>query len=393
MSITDNFSDEKKLGEGAFGDVYEGVVEDTGNQKPVRVAVKRLKPSIRLQGDATEHRAALTSIKREIHVLGRFYHPNIIRLLGFTSTSAGTAQELCLIYELGQNGSLDKMLVVDSKLAQDLSCKLRVRIAAGVSRALNYLHCHDPRGPAFHRDVKSANIVLDLGLRPKLIDCGLSKFIPEQNRLGTIMSTHGAALGTPGYMCPAYQRTLHFEAKSEIYSFGMVLLELMTGRIQGYQGLDENDLFAKYIDDEHSALSDLDTRAGTWSTTCAEQVEALARECLAPHRRRIGTMLAVMRRLVDLETQCCLATDEERRMLRLAEDLQRELDVLRHKGVLAEQLERKLREQAAELTVLRERERQAQAQREREDKDRADRLRHCFVCFDEVDVDAGVECR
>ena len=156
------------------------------------------------------------------------------------------------------------------------------------------------------------------------------------------MSTHGVALGTPGYMCPAYQRTLHFEAKSEIYSFGMVLLELMTGRIQGYQGLDENDLFAKYIDDDHSVLSDLDTRAGTWSTTCAEQVEALARECLAPHRRRIGTMLAVMRRLVDLEKQFCLATDEERRMLRLAEDLQRELDALRHKGVLAEQLERKL---------------------------------------------------
>jgi serine/threonine protein kinase len=60
-----------------------------------------------------------------------------------------------------------------------------------VSRALNYLHCHDPRGPAFHRDVKSANIVLNLGLSPKIIDCGLSKFIPEQNRLGTIMSTHG----------------------------------------------------------------------------------------------------------------------------------------------------------------------------------------------------------
>jgi serine/threonine protein kinase len=89
--MTDNFRDEKKLGEGAFGDVYEGVVEDTENQSHLRVAVKRLKPSIRLQGDETEHRAALTSIRREIHVLGRFYHPNIIRLLGFTSTSAGTA--------------------------------------------------------------------------------------------------------------------------------------------------------------------------------------------------------------------------------------------------------------------------------------------------------------
>jgi interleukin-1 receptor-associated kinase 4 len=393
-TITDNFSDEKKLGEGAFGDVYEGVVEDSENQKQVRVAVKRLKPSIRLQGREKEQGAALTSIKREILVLGKFYHPNIIRLLGFTSTSAGTAQELCLIYELGQHGSLDKMLV-DSERAKDLSYKVRVRIAAGVSRALNYLHRHDPRGPAFHRDVKSANIVLNLGLSPKIIDCGLSKFIPEQNRLGTIMSTHGAALGKPGYMCPAYQRTLHFEAKSEIYSFGMVLLELMTGRIQGYQGLDENDLFAVYIEDKHKrvSVSDLDTRAGTWSATCAEEMEALARECLAPKVQRIGTMLAVMRRLVDLEKQFCLATDEERRMLWHAENLERERDVLRHKGVLAEQLNRKLQEQEAELTALREREREEQARREKEDKDRSDRLRECWVCFDEVDADDGVECQ
>ncbi len=71
------------------------------------------------------------------------------------------------------------------------------------------------------------------------------------------MSTRGAALGTPGYMCPTYQRTLNFEAKSEIYSFGMVLLELLTGRIQSY----ENDLFAVYIDEDHSGLSNLDTRA------------------------------------------------------------------------------------------------------------------------------------
>ena len=128
------------------------------------------------------------------------------------------SEEICLVYELGQEGSLDKMLVTAEK-AQDLSSKIRVRIAAGISRALNYLHCHDPRGPAFHRDVKSSNVVLDLRLRPKLIDCGLSKFIPDQHRHGTIMSTHGGPLGTPGYMCPAYQRTGKFEAKSEIFSF------------------------------------------------------------------------------------------------------------------------------------------------------------------------------
>ena len=102
--------------------------------------------------------------RREIHVLSAFAHPNVIRLLCYTSTSAGVSEEICLVYELEQ-GSLDKMLVTAEK-AQDLSSKIRVRDAAGISRAPNYLHCHDPRGPAFHRDVKSSNVVLDLRLRP-----------------------------------------------------------------------------------------------------------------------------------------------------------------------------------------------------------------------------------
>ena len=117
---------------------------------------------------------------------------------------------------------------------------------AGVSRAINYLHCHDSRGPAFHRDIKSANIVLDLGLSPKLIDCGLSKFIPNQHSHGTIMSTTGAALGTPGYMCSTYVRKSKFEAKSEIFSFGIVNLELLTGRLT-MPNLDGNDLYEIYI--------------------------------------------------------------------------------------------------------------------------------------------------
>ena len=202
MRWTNNFSDERKIGEGAFGDVFEGILADIVNQRQEHVAVKRLKPEIRLQGDENEQRAAVSSIRREIHVLSAFRHPHIIRLLGYTSTSAGVTQELCLVYELG-SASLDKMLT-DGEKAQDLSCKVRVRIAADISRALNYLHCHDPRGPAFHRDVKSANIVLDLALSPKLIDCGLSKFIPDQQRHGTIMSTRGAILSTRGYMCPKY---------------------------------------------------------------------------------------------------------------------------------------------------------------------------------------------
>jgi len=356
MRWTNNFGDERKIGEGAFGDVFEGILADSLNQRQARVAVKRLKPEIRLQGDENEQRAAVSSIRREIHVLSTFHHPHIIRLLGYTSTSAGVAQDLCLVYELGY-ASLDKMLTDDEK-ATDLSCKVRVRIAAGVSRALNYLHCHDPRASAFHRDVKSANIVLDLALSPKLIDCGLSKFVPDQNSHGTIMSTRGASLGTPGYMCPTYLRTKKFDAKSEIYSLGMVLVELLLGRVQG---VDDDDLFGIYIEEETPISSDLDVRAGLWIPACAEQLEMLARECLATYKRRIATMMAVMRRLIGLEKEFCCATAEEMRLTRLAGEMQRELEALRF--------------EATTQSEAREKEQQV-----------------CCICFDNVPVSAGLGC-
>jgi len=129
---TNMFAEERKIGEGAFGQVYEGVFEDRRNQRQARVAIKRLRPEIRLHGDEMEHGAALDCIRREIHVLSKFYHPNIIRLLGYTNTSAGVTprSELCLVYQLG-HASLDKMLM-DPERAADLSWRVRVRIAADV---------------------------------------------------------------------------------------------------------------------------------------------------------------------------------------------------------------------------------------------------------------------
>ena len=133
--------------------------------------------------------------------------------------------------------------------------------------------------------MKSANIVLDLALSPKRIDCGLSKFIPDQQRHGTIMSTCGAILGTPGYTCPKYASGgSEYDAKSENFSFGMesfclsCFWEDCKGRLQGKC---ENDLFGIYIDDEAPLSNDLDMRAGPWILACAEQLETLARECLS----------------------------------------------------------------------------------------------------------------
>ena len=181
---TDGFDAARRLGGGAFGDVF---LASPGGLP--RIAVKRLSPNVRLQGAAEDVAAALACVRREVRVLGAFRHPNIIRLLGYTEAAgaaaaetdvaaAGRPGELCLAFELAPRGGLDDNIRGDAAAA-DLTWRVRVRIAAGLARAINFLHCHDPAGPAFHRDVKSANVALTLDLAPKLIDCGLAKYAPD----------------------------------------------------------------------------------------------------------------------------------------------------------------------------------------------------------------------
>jgi hypothetical protein len=128
-------------------------------------------------------------------------------------------------------------------------------------------------------------------------------------------------------MCPKYASGgSEYDAKSENFSFGIVLLELLLGRLQGNR---ENDLYGIYIDEETPISNDLDMRAGPWIPECAEQLEALARECLSKYSKRIATMMAVMRRLVELEKEFCRATAEIVRLTRLAEEMKRESEALR----------------------------------------------------------------
>ena len=130
--------------------------------------------------------------------------------------------------------------------------------------ALHYLHRGGGGARCFHRDVKSANIVLTATLAPKLIDCGLAMYLPDGQPDGsagrgagaaassspaaaerTTFAATGGVLGTPGYMCPKYARTGNFGEKSEVYSFGMVLLELLTGELQNARG---RDLYGVFIE-------------------------------------------------------------------------------------------------------------------------------------------------
>jgi interleukin-1 receptor-associated kinase 4 len=218
-AATNSFDDERLIGEGAFGKVYQGSHQGVSQ----RFAVKRLDASV---GGGPER--ANKDFVREIEVLRRFRHPHIISLHGFSR------DDHCLVYELGSHGSLADNLVNDQKAA-GLTWKLRVRVANGIAKALNYLHKHGEL-PVFHRDVKSANAVLcNSGMMVKLIDCGLSMLLNEeqvQTQQTIFTVTQGAALGTPGYMCPQFTRTRKYGEKSEVYSFGVVLLELLTGKVQ-----------------------------------------------------------------------------------------------------------------------------------------------------------------
>ena len=260
---TQDFSPARRIGSGSFGDVFEAHCPRVG-----RLAVKRLNPDVRLHGTAEDQHAALMCARREVNVLGAFRHPNIIRLLGYTEVrdrvAALTGLSLCLVYELAARGGLDGNLR-SPELAADLTWQVRVRVAAGVARALNYLHCHDPRGPAFHRDVKSANVTLTAELVPKLIDCGLARYRHGGERAGTVVSAAADRVGTPGYRCPAYERSGDFEARSEVFSFGMVLLELLTGRVQGGGGA---DLYGAYVEEEGDLAAAADARAGAWEGGC-----------------------------------------------------------------------------------------------------------------------------
>jgi serine/threonine protein kinase len=173
-----------------------------------------------------------------VRVLRAFRHPNIIRLLGYSAPAGGVLLQaadvpnLCLVYELAANGSLDVHLR-DAEKAARLDWPKRIKIATGVATALNYLHCIDKDHPAYHRDVKSANIALAADYCAKVIDCGLAKYIPPDGAVGfTVLSSESMRFGTPGYQCGKYLSNGLYGAKAEVFSFGIVLAELLMGQLQ-----------------------------------------------------------------------------------------------------------------------------------------------------------------
>ncbi|GLT27483.1 hypothetical protein SLA2020_024780 [Shorea laevis] len=206
-TATKDFCDENKLGQGGFGAVYKG--ELPSGQL---VAVKRLSKGSG-QGEK--------EFKNEVLLVAKLQHRNLVRLLGFCLEG----KERLLIYEFVPNASLDRFIFDPIKKAQ-LDWQRRYRIIGGIARGLLYLH-EDSQLRVIHRDLKPNNILLDGEMNPKISDFGLAKLVAANDQ--THDTTRRAA-GTYGYMAPEYIKHGHFSVKTDIFSFGIMILEILSGQ-------------------------------------------------------------------------------------------------------------------------------------------------------------------
>ncbi|KAL0545400.1 hypothetical protein IC582_015282 [Cucumis melo] len=201
---TGNFGESNVLGEGGFARVYKALLDDN-----LVVAVKKLDCS-GLQAD--------TEFENEVNILSRIHHPNIICQLG--CSSEGDAK--LIVYELMENGSLETQLHGPSR-GSALNWHMRMKIALDVARGLEYLHEHC-QPAVIHRDLKTSNILLDANFNAKLADFGIAITDGTQNNNKIKLS------GTLGYVAPEYLLHGKLTEKSDVYAFGIVVLELLLGR-------------------------------------------------------------------------------------------------------------------------------------------------------------------
>ncbi|CAO2828632.1 unnamed protein product [Amaranthus hypochondriacus] len=203
---TNNFSEANNIGSGGYGKVYRGILADGQI-----VAIKRSQ-----QGSMQGSR----EFKNEVELLSRVHHKNLVKLVGFCFDKG----EHTLIYEFIPNGTL--MDSLSGKSGIQLDWLRRLMVTLGSARGLQYLHeLADP--PIIHRDIKSNNILLDERLNAKVADFGLSKLFGDDDQKGYVTTQ---VKGTMGYLDPEYFMTNQLTEKSDIYSFGVVMLEMVSGR-------------------------------------------------------------------------------------------------------------------------------------------------------------------
>nr|AAA18853.1 protein kinase [Arabidopsis thaliana] len=294
-SATRNFRPDSVVGEGGFGCVFKGWIDESSlaPSKPgtgIVIAVKRLN-----QEGFQGHREWLA----EINYLGQLDHPNLVKLIGYCLEE----EHRLLVYEFMTRGSLENHLFRRGTFYQPLSWNTRVRMALGAARGLAFLHNAQPQ--VIYRDFKASNILLDSNYNAKLSDFGLARDGP----MGDNSHVSTRVMGTQGYAAPEYLATGHLSVKSDVYSFGVVLLELLSGRraIDKNQPVVEHNLVdwaRPYLTNKRRLLRVMDPRLqGQYSLTRALKIAVLALDCISIDAKSRPTMNEIVKTMEELHIQ------------------------------------------------------------------------------------------
>nr|KAJ0215288.1 hypothetical protein LSAT_V11C300145760 [Lactuca sativa] len=272
---TQDFNNKNFIGKGGYGRVYKGILT-WGDHINQLVAVKRLDVN-GFQGNK--------EFRTEVAMLSEYQHENIIRLIGFCDDN----KEMILVYEYASHGSLEKY-ICDTTMSSRLSWTQLLKICIGVASALDYLHNHvAEKHRIIHRDVKSANVLLDENWNAKLSDFGLAK-IGLANQRNTFVITNLA--GTYGYTDPQYERTGFLTKESDIYSLGVVLFEVLCGRLACVFSYHDERRFLHHL-----------------ARTCYKNGEL---DMIIDHRIKKAINPITLRKFSAIAYQCLQETREER---------------------------------------------------------------------------------